>query len=219
LIPAIEKRVAVSAVSRLSSRSRALLLGIVARLTSAPGPSPVCSSPAGPLGGLPQATGFAGGTWLLWSCGSGFGLRLNLSGYAEVRPLPVGLLKGSDWDPSAIQATRANLAQLPGGDAVELQVADFRRLAGYEQHTILCNPPYGIRLGHVVEAQRLYRELGDFLKTRCAGSSAFVYAGDPSLIKSVGLRTSARRTLVNGALRGRLCRFDVFEGSWHGGQL
>ncbi len=51
---------------------------------------------------------------------------------------------------------------------------------------------------------------GDFLKQRCRGSSAYVYFGDPGLIPAIGLRPAWKRPLKNGALDGRLARFDIY---------
>jgi putative N6-adenine-specific DNA methylase len=133
---------------------------------------------------------------------------------AAIRPLPPKLISGSDLDPAAVRAARRNLARLPGGHEVGLEVADFRSRAGFSGHTIVCNPPYGVRLGSAAEARDLYRDLGDFLKERCQGSTAFVFVGDPALGQAVGLRPASRTAMVNGALRGRLCRFEVFAGSW-----
>jgi putative N6-adenine-specific DNA methylase len=133
---------------------------------------------------------------------------------AAIRPLPPGLISGSDLDPAAVRAARQNLDRLPGGTGVGLEVADFRRLAGFSGHTIVCNPPYGVRLGSPAEARTLFRELGDFLKERCQGCTAFLFVGDPELTKAVGLRPASRIPMVNGALRGRLCRFEIFAGSW-----
>jgi putative N6-adenine-specific DNA methylase len=78
----------------------------------------------------------------------------------------------------------------------------------------LANPPYGVRLGDRHDAASTCRDLGDFLKRRCPGATAHVYFGDRRLLKQVGLRPASRRPLVNGALDGRLCRFDIFAGGW-----
>lgn len=130
------------------------------------------------------------------------------------RPLPEGLLTGSDLDAEAIALARENLAQLPGGERVELRTSDFRHLPGLAGRVILANPPYGLRMGAGDDMPALYRDLGDFLKRRCPGSTAYVYVGARELLKQVGLRPASRRPLVNGALDGRLCRFDVFAGGW-----
>jgi putative N6-adenine-specific DNA methylase len=78
---------------------------------------------------------------------------------------------------------------------------------------LITNPPYGIRLGEFEEVRALYKELGDFIKTKCTGTSAFIYTGNPELRKSIGLRTSRRIPLVNGKLEGVLVQIDSYEGS------
>ena len=78
---------------------------------------------------------------------------------------------------------------------------------------MITNPPYGIRLGEIEEVRALYKELGDFIKTKCHGTSAFIYTGNPELRKSIGLRTSKRIPLVNGKLEGVLFQIDSYEGS------
>ncbi|MCK7513314.1 MAG: hypothetical protein MZV70_60965 [Desulfobacterales bacterium] len=55
-----------------------------------------------------------------------------------------------------------------------------------------------------------YRELGDFLKQRCQGSTAFIYFGDREMLKHIGLKPSWKRPLKNGGLDGRLARFELY---------
>ena len=78
---------------------------------------------------------------------------------------------------------------------------------------LLANPPYGIRMGKLEEVRKLYTDMGDFLKQRCQGTTAWIYTGDPELRKSIGLKTSRRIPLVNGKLEGVLVRIDLYEGS------
>ena len=63
------------------------------------------------------------------------------------------------------------------------------------------------------EAKKLYTELGDFIKQKCKGTTAFIYQGNPVLRKSIGLKTSKRVPLVNGKLEGVLVQIDSYEGS------
>lgn len=127
-----------------------------------------------------------------------------------IRALPAELITGSDASLAAIHAARANLERLPHGSAVKVRRSDFRDIASLEEATIVCNPPYGVRLGSTGEAAELYRMFGDFLKHRCRGSSAYVYFGDPGLIPAIGLRPAWKRPLKNGPLDGRLARFDMY---------
>jgi putative N6-adenine-specific DNA methylase len=131
---------------------------------------------------------------------------------ARMIPVPDGLISGSDVDTMAVNAALANLGRLPGGEAVQVERRDFRSIDSVADGIVICNPPYGLRLGDDDSASALIKEFGDWLKTACAGRSAFVYAGKPELLKSVGLRTTFKKILVNGALEGRLARYDMYQG-------
>lgn len=83
-------------------------------------------------------------------------------------------ITGTDIDPSAIQRARLNAEhacvmagralQMIGSDAriprPDFDVADFKEIeAPYDNGIIICNPPYGERLGEEGEAEKLYREM------------------------------------------------------------
>ena len=127
----------------------------------------------------------------------------------QIRPLPAGLIAGSDVDAEAVAAARANLSSLPGGQDVRLETRDFRALRSLPDRTIVLNPPYGVRMDASPGGDSLLRAFGDFLKQRCTGSSAYIYAGRPALLKQVGLRAAWKKPLVSGDLDGRLARYDV----------
>ncbi|PJA74122.1 RNA methyltransferase [bacterium CG_4_9_14_3_um_filter_65_15] len=121
-----------------------------------------------------------------------------------------GLIRGSDIDPSAVAMTRRNNARLPGGDELRVRTADFRDLAPLENHLILCNPPYGIRMKQGEDMAAFMQDFGDFLKQKCTGSEAWIYLGDPELVKSIGLKAARRVPLRNGGLDGRLVKFELY---------
>ena len=131
----------------------------------------------------------------------------------EMRYLPKGLIRGSDKSEKALSNARENLSHLPFSDAVDLSCHSFQEIEQFENGTLVTNPPYGIRLGNNAEAKKLFTELGDFLKQKCKGTSAFIYTGDPSLRKSIGLKTTRRIPLVNGKLKGVLLQIDSYDGS------
>jgi len=93
----------------------------------------------------------------------------------NVRELPAGLIAGSDVSAKAVSAARTNLMRLHYGNNVSVKKADFRKLPALEEHVIVTNPPYGIRLGRDENLEMFYKYLGDFLKQKCKGSAAFVY--------------------------------------------
>jgi putative N6-adenine-specific DNA methylase len=76
--------------------------------------------------------------------------------------------------------------------------------------TIIFNPPYGARLSDVETLKPLYRRIGDVMKQRCTGYTAWLLVGDKDLAKEVGLRASRRIPLFNGPIECRLLKYDLY---------
>jgi putative N6-adenine-specific DNA methylase len=129
---------------------------------------------------------------------------------AAIRPLPDGLIRGSDSDRQAMDAARRNLREITGTRGVPLERKDFRELPEIREATIICNPPYGIRIGELEPTRFLYKELGDFLKKRCQGSTAYVLCGNLELIPAIGLKPRRRFPLFNGPLECRLLKIEIY---------
>jgi len=129
---------------------------------------------------------------------------------ARRRSLPEGLIRGSDSDRQAVVAARANLGEIPGTRGVPIERKDFRDLPGIPGATIVCNPPYGIRVGEKEQSRALYKEFGDFLKQRCPGSTAYVLCGKLELVDAIGLKPSRRFVLFNGPIECRLLKIEIY---------
>jgi putative N6-adenine-specific DNA methylase len=129
---------------------------------------------------------------------------------AAIRAPTAGLITGGDIDPAAVQLARINLRRVPHGRALRVHTSDFRQRTDLAGRVIVCNPPFGIRQKPQGGTEAFYRELGDFLKQRCAGATAFIYFGDREMLKHIGLRPSWKRPLMNGGLDGRLAKFEMF---------
>jgi 23S rRNA (guanine2445-N2)-methyltransferase len=72
---------------------------------------------------------------------------------------------------------------------------------------ILCNPPYGERLGDEKELIPLYRELGRLIE-RCPGWRVFIFTGNAFLARQIGHKPRNSVELFNGKLRCRLLEFS-----------
>ena len=129
----------------------------------------------------------------------------------EIRPLPMNLISGSDLDPESVKASLDNIFELPFGDRIEIRQCDFKDAGPLNNMTVICNPPYGMRLENDDGEQ--VKELGDFLKQQCSGSTAWIYLGSTSLVKRIGLRSSKRIILDNGGLDGRLVKLEMYQGT------
>jgi putative N6-adenine-specific DNA methylase len=99
---------------------------------------------------------------------------------------------------------------IPHGNQVFVEKADFREIPELENRIIVTNPPYGIRMGTKINLDELYKSLGDFLKQKCKGSTAFIYFGDRKFIKQIGLKPSWKIPIKTGGLDGRLVKYEMY---------
>ncbi len=127
-----------------------------------------------------------------------------------IRPLPRGLIRGSDIAEPSVEATRTNLMGLHHGGQIDVDLADFRQLNPVEGTVIVTNPPYGIRMGKDQNMKLFYNDLGRFLKEQCKGCTAYVYFGDPGFIKHLPLAPSWKKNLEIGGLDGKLVKYQLY---------
>ena len=74
---------------------------------------------------------------------------------------------------------------------------------------IVCNPPYGERIGEEKDLRGLYRLLGEVFAERCRGWTAYVFTGNPSLAAAVGLTPAEQVPLYNGKIPCRLLKYEL----------
>lgn len=129
---------------------------------------------------------------------------------AAIRTVPPELITGSDVSGEAVRTARRNLRRLPYGEQVSVRLKNFKSIPAIRDSVIVTNPPFGVRMGDESAAAVLYKELGDFLKQRCTGSRAYIYFGNREHLKKIGLRSTWKKPLVNGALDGRLAEFELY---------
>lgn len=127
------------------------------------------------------------------------------------RPLP---LWGFDLKGDALVAAEANFeaADLVGC-AQWKQVNMLESSPPAPEGYLITNPPYGVRLGEQAELAELYPKLGDTLKKRYAGWTAWFLSADMQLPKGIRLKVSRRTPLFNGALECRLFEIRLVSGS------
>jgi putative N6-adenine-specific DNA methylase len=128
----------------------------------------------------------------------------------NIRNLPEGYISGSDSSRQAVKISEANLHNLPHGEKVKLETGNFRTGKGLKNGVIITNPPYGIRMKNVKDLNLLYKSLGDFLKQKCTGSTAYIYFGEREFIKKIGLKPAWKKPLKTGGLDGRLVKYELF---------
>lgn len=121
------------------------------------------------------------------------------------------LIWGSDRDGSAIDNARVHAQNCGVSDFVKLTRMELSQIeAPGDRGTLICNPPYGERLGNSEELGALYKQLGDIFKQRFKGWTAFVLTGNKELAKRVGLRAARRIPVENGAIACTLLKYEMY---------
>jgi putative N6-adenine-specific DNA methylase len=132
----------------------------------------------------------------------------------RVRAVSALPIFGSDRYGEALKLAGANLRALGIDRVVTLKQADVLEMPAPASSGILVtNPPYGVRLEDQEALAALYPKLGDALKRKYAGWTAYLFTADLRLPKLIGLSASRRTPLYNGALECRLFEFKLVTGS------
>jgi putative N6-adenine-specific DNA methylase len=121
---------------------------------------------------------------------------------------------GADIDPAMVRATGLNLKAADLLDCVQLLEADFLEVDAppVDPGVIVSNPPYGVRLS-LEDMAAFYKAMGDVLKRKYPGWSAYLISADPELPKHIGLSASRRTPLFNGPLECRFYAYRLVAGS------
>jgi putative N6-adenine-specific DNA methylase len=85
-------------------------------------------------------------------------------------------------------------------------VKDFKPPEG-PPGILICNPPYGERIGEEKELVSLYRTLGAVFRERCNGWKLFVFTGNAFLARQIG-KPAQVIDLFNGKIPCRFLRYE-----------
>ena len=118
-------------------------------------------------------------------------------------------IQGFDHDPAAIRLSEKSAAEAGVGGDIQFRQQEISELKSLREYgVIVCNPPYGERLGSPEEVEAVYRELGrvcDSLPTW----SFYVITSNTWFEKHFGRRAPRRRKLYNGRLE---CQYYQYLG-------
>lgn len=142
----------------------------------------------------------------------------NLRRDAEWRKI-VGIKKlpmiiGFDKNKNTVHTALKHVANagLEGKIHIERRdIADAKPPASWQKGLVVCNPPYGERLGDEAETAVLYEQFGQTLKNNFLGWQAALIISNPELGFRLGVRSHKPITLFNGALECRLLRLNIEE--------
>ena len=128
-----------------------------------------------------------------------------------VRPLEI---YGSDLYGDAMKTAWRNLQEAGLAECVELKQANILDISAPAEHGVMvANLPYGERMGELDELSELYPKLGDALKQKFGGWTAYLFTADKAILKQMRLSASKRTPLFNGAIECRLLEYKIVSGS------
>lgn len=123
-------------------------------------------------------------------------------------------LYGSDLYGDALKTAWRNLDEAGLSECVELKQANVLEISPPAEHGMLvANLPYGERMGELDELAELYPKLGDALKKKFGGWTAYLFTADKAILKLMRLSPSKRTPLFNGAIECRLLEYKIVSGS------
>ncbi|MFD2368508.1 class I SAM-dependent RNA methyltransferase [Brevibacillus sp. GCM10020057] len=108
---------------------------------------------------------------------------------------------GTDIDEEILKVARRNAAEAGVDDLIHFQRMDVRDVRTKKKYGyLICNPPYGERLGEWKQVSRLYGEMG---KTFAALDtwSFYVITSDELFEEHFGRKASKKRKLYNGNIK------------------
>ena len=117
---------------------------------------------------------------------------------------------GNEQDPSIAEQARSNVAAAGLSDCIQIHCGDFRDLdLPSGPGTLVCNPPYGIRVGDQAGLEALYADLGNTLKAKASGWNAWVLSGNAAVTGALRMKASRRIPISNGGIDCRWLQYQV----------
>lgn len=126
-----------------------------------------------------------------------------------LKALPAPIL-GFDLRRDVADFARTNAKAAGIGHLLKFEAGDIESFRPPEgpPGTIIVNPPYGERLGEETELRPLYAAIGAAFR-RCPGWRCWVFTGNGSLARRVGLPVALRMHLFNGRIACQFLRYET----------
>ncbi len=127
-----------------------------------------------------------------------------------LRTLPAAI-RGSDVWRDAVEFARSNARAAGVGNLIPFDAMDLSKARPPDgpPGTIICNPPYGERIGDEKELAGVYRSLGGAFASHWPGWRLFVFTAGDELARAVGLRVMSQVSFFNGKIPCKLWEFGA----------
>jgi putative N6-adenine-specific DNA methylase len=118
-------------------------------------------------------------------------------------------IQGSDIDKDVMSLARYHARKAGVADDIHFQRMDMSDLSSrFKYGYIICNPPYGERLGEAKKVEALYRKMGNVFKNLDTWSY-YILTSYPEFERIFGLKANKKRKLYNGRI---MCNYYQYYG-------
>ena len=127
---------------------------------------------------------------------------------------PLVQFYGFDLDHHVLAKAKQNAKNAGVAHLIQWQQGDVSALQNpcpTQTGTVVCNPPYGERLGTTPALIALYSVFGQRLKQQFAGWNASIFSAEPELLNCLRLRSSRQFKAKNGPLECLQKNYHISE--------
>ena len=117
---------------------------------------------------------------------------------------------GCEINKKVFEQAEVNISLAGLENYIELINDDFSKLkVKVSEGLIVCNPPYGKKLGNENQLIFLYEEMGNFLKNNFSGWEFWLLSGNPKLTKYLKMKSSLKIPVSNGGIDCRWIKYLI----------
>ena len=127
------------------------------------------------------------------------------------------IIVGFDQNKQTVKTALAHITNAGLQNKIHVErrdIEDAEPAESWKTGLLICNPPYGERLGDEQETAELYKKFGESLKAHFLGWKAAMIISNPELGFRLGIRSQKPITLFNGALECKLLRLNIEESDF-----
>lgn len=133
-------------------------------------------------------------------------------------PATLGIrFQGTDIEQKAIAASRECIKRAGLTNLIDVTMTPFQEhefeIDSEKPGLVICNPPYGERLGDEMTLIALYRELGEWVVNHVRGWQFMMLTSNEQLARQIPVRPEKSTRVINGGLECRAYRFPILTGS------
>ena len=117
---------------------------------------------------------------------------------------------GCEINKDVFDQAKVNVSLAGLENYIDLQNNDFTKIKfNGPRGLILCNPPYGKKIGNEDKLINLYEDMGDFLKTNFSGWEFWLLSGNPKLTRYLKMKSSLKMPVSNGGIDCRWIKYLI----------